>query len=233
MTKTMNRIRQLGWSIYGRIAWDRNRNEKIVGLICNKIVTTMTVNKKGQSERVLDVGCGTGYYASEIAKAGFAVTGIDYAKGMIDKARSKYKLDESLEFEQVDISKTTLLKENSFDYAISISSLQAVPDPVFTLKEIKRLVKPQGLIIIVHASRPDFHQVPLRQQVNDYFANSPNTNVLDRFMYYIKSYVERKGFSTYWTLPALQSKIDECGLEIIKIDEINSIKIITTKATNP
>jgi len=229
----MNKIRQLGWSIYGRTAWDRNQDKRIIGLICNNIVTTLTANKKGISERVLDVGCGTGYYASEIAKSGFSVTGIDYAKGMIEKAKSKYKLDEFLGFEQVDISKTTLFKADSFDYAISISSLQAVPDPVFTLKEIKRMVKPNGLIIIVHASKPDSHQLPLTQQVNDYFANSSNKNILSRLMYYLKSFAERKGFSTYWTLPELKSKIDGCGLDIIKIDEINSIKIITTKATSP
>jgi trans-aconitate methyltransferase len=43
-----------------------------------------------QGEKILDLGCGTGELANEIAKMGAEVVGIDASSHMIEKARKKY-----------------------------------------------------------------------------------------------------------------------------------------------
>ena len=48
----------------------------------------------GPGERVLDVGCGTGRHALELARRGIAVHGIDISQRFIDLARSRSSSDE-------------------------------------------------------------------------------------------------------------------------------------------
>jgi ubiquinone/menaquinone biosynthesis C-methylase UbiE len=43
-----------------------------------------------QGEKILDLGCGTGDLANEIAKMGAKVVGMDVSPDMIEKARKKY-----------------------------------------------------------------------------------------------------------------------------------------------
>ncbi len=44
----------------------------------------------GQGERILDIGCGTGYLTNLIAQAGARVTGIDNSSSMVEKAKAVY-----------------------------------------------------------------------------------------------------------------------------------------------
>ena len=64
---------------------------KYYDIIFNKDETTADFLKKhlSNSNRVLDLACGTGTYSIEIAKGGHSVIGIDLDKAMIDKAKAK------------------------------------------------------------------------------------------------------------------------------------------------
>ena len=42
-----------------------------------------------KSLQVLDVGCGTGRHAIELARRGYAVTGVDFSRAQLDRARQK------------------------------------------------------------------------------------------------------------------------------------------------
>ena len=54
-----------------------------------RITTILTARQAVRGAQVLDAGCGTGTYALALAKAGFNVIGIDYASGMLARARAK------------------------------------------------------------------------------------------------------------------------------------------------
>ena len=45
--------------------------------------------RRDKSATILDIGCGTGRHAVELAKRGYNVTGIDLSVSQIDKARAK------------------------------------------------------------------------------------------------------------------------------------------------
>lgn len=98
--------------------------------------------------KVLEVGVGTGKnlpYYSKKAK----VTGIDISKGMLGKAikkSKKLKIDCRLLLMDAENMK---FGNNSFDTALCTFILCSVPNPVKALKEMRRVCKPNGRIIMI------------------------------------------------------------------------------------
>lgn len=98
--------------------------------------------------KILEVGAGTGKnlpYYSKKAK----VTGIDISKGMLEKAVKKSKklrLDCRLLLMDAEHIK---FGNNSFDTVLCTFILCSVPDPAKALKEMRRVCKPNGRIIMV------------------------------------------------------------------------------------
>jgi len=69
--------------------------------------------------RILDVGCGTGRHAIELAKRGYAVTGIDLSECQLERAREKAGQENvAVTFIQADARK--LAFKNEFDVCIML-----------------------------------------------------------------------------------------------------------------
>ncbi len=106
---------------------------------------------------VLEVGVGTGknfpYHPAEIK-----VTGIDLSDGMLEQARRRAeKLDKSIELKQMDAQHLDF-PDNSFDAAVATFVFCSVPDAVRGLRELSRVVKPEGRIFLlehVRINRPE------------------------------------------------------------------------------
>lgn len=69
--------------------------------------------------RLLDVGCGTGRHAVELASLGLKVTGVDFSSGMLDQARQKAD-DRGVDVEWVNADVTQWARVGSFDAAICL-----------------------------------------------------------------------------------------------------------------
>lgn len=72
-----------------------------------------------EGDRVLDVGCGTGRHAVELAKRGFAVTGIDLSRGMLREAE-RHAEEEAVSVRFLHGDATADLPEGPFDAAVSL-----------------------------------------------------------------------------------------------------------------
>jgi ubiquinone/menaquinone biosynthesis C-methylase UbiE len=102
---------------------------------------------------VLEVGIGTGknisYYGKDVH-----VVGIDFSKGMLDKAREKAKdlPEKEVELLQMDVAKLDF-PDNHFDFVVSTCVFCTVPDPMGGVKEIKRVLKPGGKMIFLEHMR--------------------------------------------------------------------------------
>lgn len=100
---------------------------------------------------VLDLGCGTGFAAREIAKrSGFAgnIIGIDISSRLIEQATKLADAEglyQSVQF-QVGDSRSLDLGDNAFDAVIAHTLISHLPDPATLIEEMKRLVKPGGYI---------------------------------------------------------------------------------------
>ena len=98
------------------------------------------------SDRVLDVGCGTGsltFTFPEIANVA-SVTGIDLTEPYVDFARVR-NADPRISFQQAD-ARALPFEDNSFDRAFSMLVLQFIPDAARAVAEKRRVVRPGGTV---------------------------------------------------------------------------------------
>lgn len=101
--------------------------------------------------KVLDVGCGTGHAVlrlASIVSAGKAC-GIDVSPGMVAKASSKVpqELKGVVEFVQAS-SEDIPYPNGQFDHVLCTNSFHHYPDPRQALREMGRVLKPRGQIVI-------------------------------------------------------------------------------------
>lgn len=95
-----------------------------------------------QGEKILDLGCGTGVLANEIANYGAEVVGIDKSENMVNQARNKYP---HLRFEIQDATKLDF--DGEFDAVFSNATLHWVRPPIEALKGIYRSLKNGGRFV--------------------------------------------------------------------------------------
>jgi SAM-dependent methyltransferase len=72
------------------------------------------------TERILDLGCGTGRHALELARRGFAVVGVELLEANVDVARAAAG-EESLDVEFVQADLRELELEDEFDIVLSLN----------------------------------------------------------------------------------------------------------------
>jgi ubiquinone/menaquinone biosynthesis C-methylase UbiE len=99
---------------------------------------------------VLDIACGDGYGSNLLACNAICVTGVDIAEDVIIEAREKYTR-KNLSFKQGSTSAIPL-PENSVDVVVSFETIEHHAEHEQMMKEIKRVLRPTGILII---SSPD------------------------------------------------------------------------------
>jgi SAM-dependent methyltransferase len=97
----------------------------------------------GGQIRLLDVGCGKGYFLKEAASAGFEAMGIDISRSAVTFARDT--LGVKAESGQLDL-KASGEWSGVFDVATLWASIEHLSDPLTVLKAIRRCLRPGGLL---------------------------------------------------------------------------------------
>ena len=101
--------------------------------------------KAGQS--ILDVGCGQGYFARELAKAGAKVLGIDVAGELIKLAKQQAGKNET--YLTLPAENMTGLQDGRFDAAICVLALQNIKNMQAAVLEMARVLKPACRLVLV------------------------------------------------------------------------------------
>jgi ubiquinone/menaquinone biosynthesis C-methylase UbiE len=110
------------------------------------------VNSVGitKSLRVLDLGCGDGTTAIPAAKLGADVLGIDIASYLVAAGNKRAK-DLNLtncRFQEGDASNLSDLDDDSFDVVVSIFGAMFAPKPADVAKEMVRVTRPGGRVVM-------------------------------------------------------------------------------------
>ena len=98
-------------------------------------------------DTVLECACGTGTITAAIAPACARVVATDFSEGMLKQARKKLARFPHVVVEQADITDLRYA-DDSFDAVVAGNVIHLLPEPGDALKELKRVVRPGGTIIV-------------------------------------------------------------------------------------
>jgi ubiquinone/menaquinone biosynthesis C-methylase UbiE len=132
-----------------RAAWDR--------------ILDLVLAGKGPLD-ALDVGCGTGFLALELAARGHRVTGVDFAPAMIAQARDKAAAQGlPIRFEEAD-AEALPFPAGSFDLVVSRHLLWTLPHPEMAIDEWIRVLRPGGRLAVIDGKADPAASAALPQQ---------------------------------------------------------------------
>lgn len=115
------------------------------------------ISRSGITEgmKVLEIGCGSGAYTTYIARSvgeNGQVFALDIQEKMLDQIKEKLKRPENTDIGNVRLINSSAyelpFKQDSLDLVYFISVFQEIPDASRTLKEVKRVLKPNGILAI-------------------------------------------------------------------------------------
>ncbi|TAK40470.1 MAG: class I SAM-dependent methyltransferase [Betaproteobacteria bacterium] len=103
-----------------------------------------------QGLRVLDLGCGDGTTAIPAAKLGADVLGVDIASNLVEAGNGRVAEHglTNCKFQEGDASNLRELKDHSFDLVVSIFGAMFAPKPFDVAREMVRVTRPGGRIVM-------------------------------------------------------------------------------------
>ena len=107
-----------------------------------------------KNERILDLGCGTGYLTNLIAETGAEVIGIDSSSDMIDKAKSEYP---DLDFRV--LSATDFYLDTPFDAIFSNAVLHWVLEKEKAVECMYKNLKSEGRIVVEFGGKDNVRNI--------------------------------------------------------------------------
>ena len=97
---------------------------------------------KPERGRLLDVGCSKGYFVEAARDAGWDAVGVELNRNAVEEARSR-----GLDVRHGDLAGQDFA-EASFDVVTLFDLIEHSPDPVATLAQCRRLLRPEGFLIV-------------------------------------------------------------------------------------
>ena len=100
--------------------------------------------------KVLDLGCGDGTTALPAAKLGANVLGVDIASNLVKAGNARAKAEglNNISFQEGDASNLNELKDQTFDLTVTIFGAMFAPKPFDVAKEMVRVTKKGGRIVM-------------------------------------------------------------------------------------
>jgi len=100
--------------------------------------------------KVLDLGCGDGTTAIPEARLGAEVLGVDIARNLVEAGEMRAKAEglANCVFQEGDATDLRELKDGSFDLVVSIFGAMFAPKPFDVAKEMVRVTRPGGRIVM-------------------------------------------------------------------------------------
>lgn len=143
MDKETKRVRRR----YDRISCMYDAMERMMGRADDEWRTILLQRIEGKD--VLEVGVGTGRNLS-LYPSGVHVTGIDFSSKMLNRARRKLESLKRTDIRLVEADVQALhFEDQSFDTVLTSCVFCSVPDPVRGLKEIRRVLRASGRLVML------------------------------------------------------------------------------------
>jgi ubiquinone/menaquinone biosynthesis C-methylase UbiE len=102
-----------------------------------------------RGDRVLDLGCGAGDLAADLARAGAQVTAADVAQAALERAGRRHP---ELKLRLVGVDEPLPFEDGSFDAVWSSEVIEHVADTARWLSEVRRVLAPRGRVLLTTPS---------------------------------------------------------------------------------
>ena len=126
----------------------------------HSVAENLPKSEKRDTVEILEIGGGTGATTAWIVQSladsslSWRYTFSDISSSFITRARRKLAGEERLSFEVLDICQgISSDKDSRFDVIISANCIHATPDLVSSLTNVRRMLKPDGVLILVEFTR--------------------------------------------------------------------------------
>jgi len=146
--------------------------------------------------RVLDLGCGDGTTALPLARLGAEVLGIDIARNLVDAGnrRAAEAGLTRLKFQEGDACNLDGVADRSFDLVVSIFGAMFAPKPFDVAKEMVRVTKPGGHIVMGNWIPTDPTFVSQLLKISSAFTPPPPEGFISPMTWGVESHImERFG----------------------------------------
>ncbi|MBB5208972.1 class I SAM-dependent methyltransferase [Chiayiivirga flava] len=131
---------------------DYRRSDAAYAIYIFHLATYALAEAHAASKLVLDLGCGSGYGSRRLADRAKHVVAVDVAADAISYARERYGAP-NLDFSCIDPEKPLPFEDNHFDLVCSFQVIEHVKDVERYLREMRRVMRPDGLAVIVTPDR--------------------------------------------------------------------------------
>lgn len=175
-------------------------------------------------EKILDLGCGYGFYTDYFRSIGANATGVDGSEKMIAIAQERYPLSD---FSVMDITSPLAFENSQFDIIFSNQVFMDLEDIDIVFSECRRILKPNGILYysVVH---PAFYDCHWLKDENGY----RYAKAIDKYIEPYQSTNEfwgetahfHRSFSYYLNIAAQNGFTLKQALEPVSYDGINKNK---------
>ncbi len=144
-----------------------------------------------KSKTILDIGCGTGRHAIELARRGYTVTGVDLSASQLERARQK-AAEAGVSLNLIQLNACSLPFKNEFDFAITLCeggfSLQETDALNYKILEgAARALRSPGKLIFTTLNA----LFPLYHNVKDFLSEAPSGVTTDKCSFDLMTFRDR------------------------------------------
>lgn len=174
----------------------------------------------------LDFGCGSGNLSRHLLQLGARVTAADVSRGFLDLVQARYP-DEPLATLWIENGETAGIADSSFDLIATYSVLHHIPDYIAAVRELARLCRQGGVIMIDHeasegswlgdAAYAEFRQAALKTDWQKYLTPS---NYVHRVRRLFNPRHSNEGDIHVWPddhieWPLIRRALEDSGFEMV------------------
>jgi trans-aconitate methyltransferase len=127
--------------------WDAAAYDEEFGFVTSYGDDVLALLSPQPGERVLDLGCGTGKHAEQIARAGSIVVGVDADETMLAKARADHPGVAFVAADATAFSMADLLTDRPFDACFSNAALHWMQPQDAALRNVRSVLVPAGRFV--------------------------------------------------------------------------------------
>jgi ubiquinone/menaquinone biosynthesis C-methylase UbiE len=102
-----------------------------------------------------DIGAGSGFVTEGLIKSGIRVIAVDRSEAMLEEMRRKFGDGAAVEY-RIGEADSLPLEDRSVDYVFANMCLHHVESPSAAIREMARILKPGGRLVITDLDRHDF-----------------------------------------------------------------------------